>query len=427
MRSECDDGCAASQALGAADARCGRHAIEVGHVHVHQHQAEGFAGGTRHGVASAVDGDVGAADVIEHSLEHGAVHRMVVCNQDPPEQGRLILLVGRRRRLRRRLRRRSLRGPLGLQGRHHRRAQCARAQRLLQHLEHAARARQLQAVERRRGARHNEWQRDPGRAKMPAELQELGAAALEVQHEDLVAPPLGCKTFQAELLRPLPLAGRTMDRDQPVHHVSKRGPAGDHDHVAACQRTIAQDRSHDRQRHADRERGPHALLALDQDAPAHQRNQVTADRESEPRAAELRGGRTLGLLEGLEYPRTGRRCHADTRIAHRNRQREGARGALQDIGGQRDLSRFGELDRIAYEVQQHLPQPQGIAHQQAVNAGRRRRHELHALRLGLGRQHVDRLAQQHRQVHRSRVEHELAGLDLGQVEDVVEDQHQRTG
>ena len=94
---------------------------------------------------------------------------------------------------------------------------------------------------------------------------------------------------------------------------------------------------------------------------------------------------------------------------------------------QDDLARLGELDRVVQQVQQDLPQP----------AARRRRAIVGRARADLAR-HLDALARRHRA---DQVDHGLdavaqrrtgassssmlAGLDLREVQDVVDDREQR--
>ena len=84
-----------------------------------------------------------------------------------------------------------------------------------------------------------------------------------------------------------------------------------------------------------------------------------------------------------------------------------------------------ELDRVAHQVGQHLAQPQGVA---LVMLARRPvpvRADLQPLRARAFAEQGFDLAQQLPRLKRRGVELKLAGLDLGQVQDVVEQRQQR--
>ncbi len=92
-----------------------------------------------------------------------------------------------------------------------------------------------------------------------------------------------------------------------------------------------------------------------------------------------------------------------------------------------DIAGFGELDRVAHEIDQHLPQAAGIADEAVGNIGLDATGELEPLLVrGQGEQpygSFHRIAQ----AERNRFEREPAGLDFRDVEDVVQDAKQRLG
>ena len=100
-------------------------------------------------------------------------------------------------------------------------------------------------------------------------------------------------------------------------------------------------------------------------------------------------------------------------------------GALEQLDVDADLAALGELHGVVDEVGQDLPQPNGIAEQVLGDARRRMRQELEPL--------VGRLLPGDRRHRADDVvepevggfDVELAGLDLGEVEDVVDDRQQR--
>ena len=75
-------------------------------------------------------------------------------------------------------------------------------------------------------------------------------------------------------------------------------------------------------------------------------------------AAVIAGDALVGLLELAEDALARFRRDADAGVAHQETDFIGPDAGLDD---QRHAAGRGELDRIAGEVEQHLPQPRGIA------------------------------------------------------------------
>ena len=87
---------------------------------------------------------------------------------------------------------------------------------------------------------------------------------------------------------------------------------------------------------------------------------------------------------------------------------------------QRTPAGLGELDRVAQQIEQHLPQPRRIADQLGGHARRDFAHQSQPFLLGAGRHHLDHLLQMVAQREAGPLQLQLRGLDLGQVEDVVD-------
>jgi len=92
-----------------------------------------------------------------------------------------------------------------------------------------------------------------------------------------------------------------------------------------------------------------------------------------------------------------------------------------------NFAALGELDRVADEVHEHLAQPARIAAQEARHFGRHGHDELGALGLRTLGEHVERALDGFRQIEIERLERQLAGLDLGEIEHVVDQGEQRVG
>ncbi len=149
---------------------------------------------------------------------------------------------------------------------------------------------------------------------------------------------------------------------------------------------------------------------------AHALREFAADREAEPGALLAVPARALDLGEGLEQPGAGLFRDADAGIADRDLHH-----AVGEPSGESDLALFGELDRVRHQVVQHLAKPHAVAHDAARELGRDFRPERKALLARGLAEEERRLAQNGREIERLVDEGELAGLDLGQVEDVVDD------
>ena len=92
-----------------------------------------------------------------------------------------------------------------------------------------------------------------------------------------------------------------------------------------------------------------------------------------------------------------------------------------------DLALLGELDGVADQVDQDLAQPAGVADQRVGDIGGDPAGQLQALGVRRSARVCSVSFHGFAQRERCRVEAELAGLDLGEIEDVVDDRQQRIG
>ena len=180
-----------------------------------------------------------------------------------------------------------------------------------------------------------------------------------------------------------------------------------------------------RERQFKPERAALPDLALHADRSPHQFHQSFADRQPQPGAAKLPGDARIGLGEGREQPVQHLGRHADPGVSHREAQPHGGFSGHAHFDLDNHFPPLGELEGIAHQIDQHLLQPQGVAAQPPQRRRRRRDRELEALGLGGRPQQALEPGQQRRQGKGARFEAQLAGFDLGQVEDVVENGEQR--
>ena len=166
-------------------------------------------------------------------------------------------------------------------------------------------------------------------------------------------------------------------------------------------------------------------LALDADAPAHQLHQAAADGQAEAGAAEAARHGRIHLAERLEQPLHVLRGDADAGVVHGEIQVHPRGMPRQRPHRDADLAPRGEFHGVADEVDQHLPQARRItAHDSRCALGDLVEQVDLLLRRARG-QEVERALEAVAQGEFGVLELEPAGLDLGEVEDVVDDGQQR--
>jgi hypothetical protein len=94
-------------------------------------------------------------------------------------------------------------------------------------------------------------------------------------------------------------------------------------------------------------------------------------------------------------------------------------------GTERDAALVGELDRVADKVQQHLPDPAIVAAKSRGCGGRHVGRQLQPLGVSKRGGQLHRAVEQRDQVEFRLIQLHPAGLDLRQIEDVVQDRQQR--
>ena len=180
----------------------------------------------------------------------------------------------------------------------------------------------------------------------------------------------------------------------------------------------------DMQRQMDDKGRAAAFLAAQRDASAQQRDQPHADRQPETGAAKAARRRALGLGEGLEQAGLVFRADADAVIRHLQPEHVPALGldAQHDTAASQRAGR--ELDRVAEQVVEDLAQ----AHRVADDLERQVRLDVEIERdVAVMCHRPERVADalgERLDLQRRLVEIHATGLDLGQVEDVVDDLQQ---
>src|SRR5215510_9698265 len=161
-----------------------------------------------------------------------------------------------------------------------------------------------------------------------------------------------------------------------------------------------------------------ARLACHCHIAAHHPRELTRDSEPEPRSPEALRGRGIGLAELLEQRCLLLRGHPDAGVGDGELD-EGA--AISHFACRKlDLARFGELTRIAQQVEQYLPQPHGV-HRQCAEVLLDFNDEAVLILLGKLSRGADDLIDQRCELHGLWIEFELSGLDLRQIEHLVDE------
>ena len=155
------------------------------------------------------------------------------------------------------------------------------------------------------------------------------------------------------------------------------------------------------------------------------------DAQAQAGAAVAPRGAGVGLGEGGEQPGQRVLIHADAVVGDAEVQHRLLYAALDQARTHGNPTRSprsaAELDRVAGQVEQHLAQPRRVAQQLRGNQRVGEQRQGHIL---LGGQMVQRVAHPFHhglRVHGFAVDLEMTGLDLGEVEHVVDDRQQRVG
>ena len=160
--------------------------------------------------------------------------------------------------------------------------------------------------------------------------------------------------------------------------------------------------------------------ALHRQLAAQQVRQVARNRQPQPGAAVLAVRAAIGLAERVKNQVLLVQRNADAGVAHR----KGHRVARVPGDVQRHLAVGCELDCVGQQVAQDLRQAQRVG----VDAGRRLRVQHHGQRqaflLGQRAQRLNERLHGALQVHRLHGHRGLPGLDLRQVQDVVDQRQQ---
>ena len=180
-----------------------------------------------------------------------------------------------------------------------------------------------------------------------------------------------------------------------------------------------------RQQHAELAALPR--LADDLDVAAHHPHQLARDLQPQPGAAEAPADAVVALAEALEQALQRLLVHADAGVDDADARQRRPGGAVlrrHRVDQQPHAAAVGELDRVADQVEQHLLEPLRVRLDPDRQVRRQRHLEQQRARARLRLHQRPHVLDELVQVERMGRELEPAGLQLGQVEHVVEDVQQ---
>ena len=161
-------------------------------------------------------------------------------------------------------------------------------------------------------------------------------------------------------------------------------------------------------------------FAVHADAPPHALHQTLANHQAKPRAAELAGCRCIYLGKVSKQLAQCDFGDPDARVLHLKKQ-----PIATDPDAHPDFARPREFDGIACQVKQDLPDAKAVSQVVAIQSGVKVNREGNAFLFGPHGQYRRNGVRQHRHRERMQVIVHAPRLNLGQIENVIDDGEQR--
>jgi len=220
----------------------------------------------------------------------------------------------------------------------------------------------------------------------------------------------------------------------PGQHLLQNSPIGGvvvyHQHIQSLEILHSTIRRRHRQRGADlewqRDVNPRAArgLALYVDRSPHQLGQTLRDGEPQSRSSESTRRRSVRLREWVEDRGVFFFRYPDSRVAYAERHRHPLGVDALAVHTHDHFARLGELHRVADQIDHDLTKPRRIAAERGRKVGPDLAGELESLGVGARRERAQSVGNRVAWIEIDHVDFELARLDLGEVEDIVDDSEQ---
>ena len=176
---------------------------------------------------------------------------------------------------------------------------------------------------------------------------------------------------------------------------------------------------------ADPEAAAPAGFAFYAHAPAQELGQLAHDSQAQARSPEASAGRAVGLGEALEDRLLGIGRNAHAGVGNDEAQPGLLLLRALEAHLERHMALVGEFDGVGRQVDQDLAQMLAAAAQAAGCGGVDMHDEAQALALCLGAQDRGEVGQLRMKVEIDDVDRHLPGLDLGEIEDLVDQRQER--
>ena len=131
------------------------------------------------------------------------------------------------------------------------------------------------------------------------------------------------------------------------------------------------------------------------------------------------------MRERLEKPAHDFCCQADARVAHGKGELRAVRGEQFGAHRQHDLACFGKFHRVGEQVQHDLAQSRHVPDDRRRDVAFEHVRRIEMLFDGTRRDEIQRRLHALAQIERLGLDIHAPGLDLREIEDVVDDRQQR--
>ena len=203
----------------------------------------------------------------------------------------------------------------------------------------------------------------------------------------------------------------------------------DHEHTQALQLLWPGVRDagkvvHLHERNLEREHRALTGRAGQGDLALHHLHQLSGDRQAQAGAAVAPRGRAVGLGKGAEHAGMQGLVDADAGVPDLEAQARLLRIRVHQADANDDLTAVGELDRVAHQIGEDLAHAHGVALEFGRQIMRQHADHLQAFGCGRARAKVAHVLHELARAEADVLDLELAGLDLGEVEHVVDEAQQ---